>query len=102
MKLYSVYRRDRTDGRADEIRAETRPAHREYMDRFKDRVRAGGPLLDENGKSCGGLLLIEAETEAEVREIVKNDPFETAGLSGLIEVLEFRWATKRPDDMPPL
>ncbi len=102
MTLYSVYRIDRSDGRAAEVRAATRPAHREYMSRFADRVRCGGPLLDENGDACGGLMLIEADSEAQVREILANDPFEIAGLSERIEVLAFRWQTNRPSDMPPL
>lgn len=102
MNLYMVYRVDRDDGKAAEIRAATRPAHRAYMDQFASRVRMGGPILDANGQGCGGLALIEAESEEEVRAIVANDPFELAGLSARIEIYPFRWQTNRPADMPPL
>ena len=100
--LFVVWRTDRTDGRAAEIRAATRPAHRAYMQAFAARVRMGGPLLDVTGEGCGGLMLIEADSEAEVREIVRNDPFELAGLSARIEIHPFRWQTNRPADLPPL
>lgn len=102
MTLFSVYRIDRSDGLAAQIRAETRPAHRDYMMRFADRVRLGGPLLDAAGEGCGGLMVIEAEDEAEVQEILRNDPFEIAGLSERIEIFPFRWQTSRPADLPPL
>ncbi|MFM8866658.1 MAG: YciI family protein [Limnohabitans sp.] len=102
MKLFSVYRLDRQDGQAAAIRAETRPLHRAYMDRFADRVRLGGPVLDADGQGCGGLMVIEAESLEAVQEMVRNDPFEQAGLSAQIDIREFRWQTRRPDDLPPL
>ena len=97
-----VYRTDRADGTAAAIRAETRPLHREYMIQFGDRVRVGGPVLDGQGSSFGGLMIIEAESEDEVWDIVRNDPFEKAALSARIEVAEFRWQTGRPADLQPL
>jgi len=101
-KLYMVYRTDRTDGESAAIRAQTRPLHREYMMQFGQRVRVGGPVLDANGNSCAGLMIVEADSEAEVWDIVRNDPFEKAALSARIEVAEFRWQTGRPADLPPL
>lgn len=102
MNMYMVYRLDRDDGRADAIREAVRPAHRAYMDRFRDRVRLGGPVLDAAGRACGGLMLIEAEDEEAVQRIVADDPFEQAGLSSRIEIRAFRWQTRRPADLPAL
>lgn len=102
MNLYMVYRTDRDDGQAEAIRTATRPAHRAYMDRFAARVRLGGPLLDAEGRGCGGLMLVEAESEQAVRDMVANDPFERAGLSAHIHIHPFRWQTRRPADLPPL
>jgi hypothetical protein len=101
MNLYMVYRLDRSDGQADAIRAATRPAHRAYMEQFVARVRLGGPVLDAKGRACGGLMLIEAESEEAVRAMVAADPFEIVGLSATIEIRQFRWQTKRPADLPP-
>ncbi|QDL37368.1 YciI family protein [Rhodoferax sediminis] len=102
MNLYMVYRLDRSDGQAETIRALTRPAHRAYMDHFAARVRLGGPVLDATDQACGGLMVIEAESEDAVRRMVAEDPFEVAGLSSRIDIYPFRWQTKRPDDLPPL
>jgi uncharacterized protein YciI len=102
MTLFAVYRLDRSDGRAEAIRGEQRSAHRDYMKQFVSRVRCGGPLLDSDGHTRGGLMLIEAESEADVRVILGNDPFEQARLSDKIEVYMFRWQTNRPAGMPPL
>ena len=102
MTLYAVYRLDRTDGLATEIRTKTRNDHRAYMAQFSGRVHCGGPLLNKNGEGCGGLMLIEAESHSEVENIVNNDPFEKAGLSERIDILPFRWQTNRPEGFPPL
>lgn len=102
MTHYCVFRLDRTDGRAAAIRAETRPAHLAYMKALGPRVLLGGPLLADDGTSCGGMMVIEAETEAEVRAILAADPFEVAGLSATIEIAPFRWQTNRPAHLPPL
>lgn len=102
MTLYMVYRSDRRDGQAAAIRAATRPQHQAYMKPFAPRVRLGGPVLDAAGQPCGGLMLIEADSEDEVRAIVRDDPFEQAGLSAVIDIRAFRWQTQRPADMPPL
>lgn len=102
MKLFIVYRLDRRDGKAAEIRATTRPLHREYMNQFGHQVRMGGPVLDGEGNGCGGMMVIEAANVQEVEAIVGNDPFEQAGLSEMIQIREFRWQTNRPADLPPL
>ncbi|HQY44982.1 MAG TPA: YciI family protein, partial [Paracoccaceae bacterium] len=86
MTHYCVFRLDRTDGKAAEIRAATRPDHLAFMKGFAARVLIGGPLLDADGNARGGMMVIEAESEAEVREILARDQFEVAGLSGTIEV----------------
>lgn len=102
MTLYVVYRIDRRDGKAAAIRAKTRPLHQQYMEQFRSRVRLGGPILDASGIACGGLMLMEAQSEDEVRSIVAGDPFEKAALSVRIDIHPFRWQTSRPADMPPL
>ena len=102
MNLYVVYRLDRQDGQAAAIRAATRPQHQAYMKQFGPRVRVGGPVLGVDGAACGGLMLIEAECEDDVRAILRDDPFEQAALSERIDIHPFRWQTNRPADLPPL
>lgn len=102
MTHFIVYRLDRQDGKAEEIRTQTRPAHREYMGQFSSRVLIGGPILDDEGNAFGGMMVIEAENREEVERIVAADPFEVAGLSATIQIAPFRWQTNRPSHLPPL
>lgn len=102
MSHFIVYRLDREDGKAEAIRAATRPAHREYMSQFGGRVVIGGPILDDEGNACGGMMVIDAEDQAEVERLVAADPFEIAGLSATIHITPFRWQTNRPAHLPPL
>ncbi|HWL57455.1 MAG TPA: YciI family protein [Paracoccus sp. (in: a-proteobacteria)] len=102
MAHFIVYRLDRKDGEAGNIRATTRPAHRDYMTQFGPRVLIGGPILDEAGNAQGGMMVIEAESRDEVERIIAADPFEQAGLSTTIHIAPFRWQTNRPAHLPPL
>ncbi|NLZ09985.1 MAG: hypothetical protein GX086_01465 [Alcaligenaceae bacterium] len=102
MQQFVVYRLDRTDGKAEDIRATTRPLHIEYMKAFRDRVHIGGPLLDGEGRPVGGVMVIDAATREEVEQMVANDPFELAGLSSVINIHVMRWQTNRPATLPPL
>lgn len=96
--LFVVYRLDRP-GMA-ETRQSVRPAHLNYMKSIADRVRAGGPLLaDDGATSIGGLMVVEAESRAEVEALVRNDPFEQANLSATIEIRPWRWQSKPPPDL---
>lgn len=102
LKQFIVYRTDRTDGKAEEIRKATRPLHAEYMKQFHEKVHFGGPMQNKEGISIGGMMVIDAHDESEVWEMINNDPFEKAALSSKIEVYQFRWQTKRPATLPPL
>ena len=67
---------DRRD--AGELRARLRPAHAEYHRGRANPV--GGPLLDEGGRACGTLIVLEAADLDEARRVVAADPFVTGGL----------------------
>ena len=54
------------------------PAHHNYLKQFLDNgaLRAAGPLAND----AGALLVLEAKDTAAIDEIVKGDPYATAGL----------------------
>lgn len=58
--------------------AEVRPAHREYLASLKDagKLVTSGPFVDDSG----ALIIYEAESEAEVNEMIEHDPFHEAGV----------------------
>ena len=100
--LYVVYRLDCDHG-AQEIRAKTRPLHLEYMKAYSGLVKAGGPILAEDGiTAIGGLMIIDAISREFVEEMVANDPFELANLSKTISINLWRWQTNRPKELGEL
>jgi uncharacterized protein len=100
--LFVVYRLDRDDG-AQEIRAKTRPLHLEYMKKYSGMVKAGGPILADDGiTAIGGLMIIDAESRKFVEDMVANDPFELAHLSKTILINPWRWQTNRPKELGEL
>ena len=64
----------------DRVRA-TAPLHGAYWRNLRLLNFKGGPFLDKSG----GLIIFEAESEAEVERLVTGDPFVREGL------LESRW-----------
>jgi uncharacterized protein YciI len=57
---------------------EFRPAHREYLGTLmkQGKMVITGPFVDDSG----GLLVYEADTEAQVEDMIKGDPFYKCGV----------------------
>lgn len=92
MPLFSIYALDRRpDGQT--IRAETRPAHLEYLRRLGDQLKAAGPIMcnHDEGVVAGSLIVIEAETRDDAVKIAENDPYEKAGLFVSTDIREYKW-----------
>ena len=88
MPQFILLCRDKPDSLA--LRMETRPAHLEYFERYGNKARLGGPLLNDKGDPMGSMLLIEAENLEAAREIAANDPYAKAGLFASVEIMPFR------------
>lgn len=56
--------------------------HEAFIDNLVDQsvIFMGGPLVDEAGLPCGALLIVNADNENDVREILKNDPWFQRGI----------------------
>ncbi len=65
-----------TFGDNTDERLAARPAHREYLQGLlaAGKLVASGPWVDDTG----ALIIYEAADEAEVREIIANDPYTAA------------------------
>ncbi len=59
-------------------RQETRPKHREYLKGLLEagKIHESRPWMDDTG----ALIVYEAADEAEVRELIANDPYTAAGV----------------------
>jgi uncharacterized protein len=72
-------------------RGELRPAHLEHLDRHADRLLAAGAMLDEDGATpCGSLILFDSDQRAEVEAFLAADPYTAGGLFADVEVRPWR------------
>ena len=70
-------------------------------DARRDRVLVPGSMREvPSDKPLGGLWIIEAKDEAEVRDIFKDDPFWTGGLRAQVRIN--RWQKAFPDRKVPI
>ena len=76
--LYAVHYLDRAD--PGDIRQQHREAHITYRKGLSQGLLLAGPLLGEDAKPIGSLILIEAGTLAEAKTIAHSDPYAVAGL----------------------
>lgn len=84
-----------------ELREKLFDSHIEFLDRNRDRVLVPGSLREvPSDKPLGGLWIVEAENEAEVREIFEDDPFWTNGMRARVEING--WKKAFPDRKVPI
>lgn len=81
------------------VRVETRPTHVEYLTRLNDEgtLAMAGPFLDDDGKACGSLVIVKAETAEEAKAIGAADPYAKAGLFESVDVKAFNWVFNKPE-----
>jgi uncharacterized protein len=77
------------DAHAD-ARRRLMPAHLDFLERHRDRIRAAGPLRDAaDGAPAGGLWLVEADGPDAVADLIHSDPFWPTGLRKSVRVLQW-------------
>lgn len=74
-----------------DLRMSTREAHLDYLERT-GLVKVAGPFLDDEGKPCGSMLIIEADDFADARAFGSEDPYCKAGLFQSVDVRPWRVA----------
>lgn len=84
--LFVILGYDAPDGGAK--RPAIRPAHLDHLRPLAEagRVKLAGPLLDRTGS----LIVIEADSLAEVWALVARDPYVTEGVFNRVEVKPFQ------------
>ncbi len=92
--LFIVQFEDKPD--MGDLRDTLLKSHFEFLDGVSDRVLVPGSLREvPSDKPVGGLWIIDATDEAEVRDIFKDDPFWTNGLRAGVRIN--RWVKAFPD-----
>jgi len=60
-------------------------------------VRIGGPLLDDEGAMIGTMLVIEADSRAQVEIYLAGDPYVVGDLFETLTVTGFSWGLGQPE-----
>lgn len=94
--LYAIICNDKPNSL--QLRMDTRSTHLEYLDGLGDALTLAGPFLDAEGKPNGSLVVVEAESLEQAKEIAENDPYAKAGLFASSDVRPWNWVIKNPAD----
>ena len=81
------------------VRMDTRPTHIEHLNRLnaEGTLKIAGPFLDDDGKPCGSLIIVEAESKEAARALADADPYAQAGLFESVEVQAYNWVFNKPE-----
>jgi uncharacterized protein YciI len=84
-----------------ELRQSLLESHFAFLDSRKDKVLVAGSVRElPSDRPIGGLWIVEAESEAEVRDIFKDDPFWVNELRASVRIN--RWVKAFPDRKTPV
>lgn len=72
---------------AAHLRAAHRAAHRAYLAAGMAEIIQAGPLLAPDGAMLGSMMIVAADSLAEVQAFHDADPFTVAGLFGTVHLL---------------
>jgi uncharacterized protein YciI len=79
-----------------ELRQKLMAEHFAFLDSRKDKVLVAGSVREiPSDKPLGGLWVVEAQDEAEVRDIFKDDPFWVNEMRASVRIN--RWVKAFPD-----
>lgn len=79
-----------------DLRQKLLDSHFAFLDSQKDKVLVAGSVREiPSDRPLGGLWIIEAKDEAEVRDIFKDDPFWVNDLRASVRIN--RWVKAFPD-----
>ena len=84
-----------------ELRQKLFADHIAFLDSKKDQVLVPGSMREiPTDRPLGGLWIVEANDEAGVKEIFKDDPFWTNGMRASVRIN--RWVKAFPDRKVPI
>jgi hypothetical protein len=81
------------------VRRTNRPDHLAYLESLGDMLVFAGPFTEEDGQTMNGsLIVIEAPSLADAREIADNDPFARAGIFDSVDIRPWLWTIDNTDE----
>ena len=84
-----------------DLRQKLLAEHFAFLDSQKDKVLVAGSVREiPSDRPLGGLWIVEAEDEAGVREVFKDDPFWVNDMRASVRIN--RWVKAFPDRKTPV
>jgi uncharacterized protein YciI len=95
--LYALICTDKPNSLA--IRKAKRPEHVAYLKSLGVTLKLAGPFTEADGETMNGsLLVIEASSLQEAKEIAAGDPYAKAGLFASVEIRPWIWTLNNPSN----
>lgn len=88
MPLFALFCVDKPQSLA--LRLATREAHLAYAGGFRDQMKLGGPLLDDNGEMAGSMMIVDMADRAAAEAFSAGDPYTQAGLWARVDIKAFK------------
>ena len=81
-----------------QVRLDNRPDHVAFLDGLNTEgtLKFAGPFLDDEGKPCGSLVVVEAADKDAARTIAAADPYARAGLFATVDIQPWNWVFNNP------
>lgn len=86
--LFALIAHDRPDSVAR--RVALRPEHLKHLEALGDRLILAGPFLNDREEGVGSIVVIEAGSLEEARELFGRDPFMREGLFDQVTIKPWR------------
>ena len=94
--LYALICTDKPGSLA--VRKANRPQHLAYLEGLGDALVFAGPFTEQDGQTMNGsLIVIEASSLDDARNIAAGDPFAKLGIFANVAIRPWLWAVKKPD-----
>lgn len=83
-----------------QTRLDVRPDHIAFLNGLNEKgaLKFAGPLLDEDGKPNGSLVVIETADKAVAETIAGGDPYARAGLFASVDIRPWNWVFNKPEN----
>jgi uncharacterized protein YciI len=95
--LYALICTDKPNSLA--TRKAKRPEHVAYLKSLGETLKLAGPFAEADGETMNGsLVVIEASSLEEAKEIAAEDPYAKAGLFASVEIRPWIWTLNKPSD----
>lgn len=81
-----------------QVRLDNRPAHLDFLRKLNDEgaLKFAGPLMADDGKPMGSLIVVEAADKMEATRIGCEDPYAKAGLFDSVKIRAWNWVFNNP------